>query len=91
MRELERPMGGNHKVTQPCWDPSPCSVIQPQREAQEEPPGTETWKTGLLLLRELFVIFTGWEQSHSPRWLWLLHAVAISEHFGLVGLPKAQE
>lgn len=91
MRELERPMGGNHKVTQPCWDPSPCSVIQPRREAQEEPPGTETWKTGLLLLRELFVIFTGWEQSHSPQWWWLLHAVAISEHFGLVGLPKAQE
>lgn len=47
--------------------------------------------TGLLLPRELFVIFTGWEQAHSPWWSWLLHVVAISEHSGLAGLPKAQE
>lgn len=59
-------MEGNHDMSQPCWDPSHCNVIQPQCEAQEELRGTEPWKSWLLLLRELFVIFKGWELSHSP-------------------------
>lgn len=59
-------MGGNHKVTPTLLGLIPCKVIQLQREAQEELPGTGTWKTGLLLLRELFVVFTDWERSHSP-------------------------
>lgn len=76
-RELERPTEGNHNVTQPCWDPSHCNTVQPQCGAQEEPRGTEPRKARLLLLREPFVIFKGWEPSHSPWRSWLLHLVAV--------------
>lgn len=65
-------------MTRPHWDPSHCNAIQPQCEAQEKPCGTEPRKTWLLLLRELFVMFKGWELPHSPWRLWLLHLVAIT-------------
>lgn len=45
--------GGKPQSDPTLLGPIPCNVIQPQPEAQEEPPGTETWKTGLLLPREL--------------------------------------